>query len=240
MRLVQARIWTATEPCPYRGAYTVLLTGEAGDPASPAGTGFAHVVVNDAGLVQIAGALPDGTHTSQGARISADGEWPLYHWIYEGSGALRGWMQFVDERISSTGAALRWIKPLQPSAALHRKPFSVLIFANGSRYAPLSPVWNPIPSMQLVFGGSDLTALPAPSAVTPGADNTMTTAVGSGVRMTFSTATGLFSGRFVSPGERDVHNFRGTILQSEIRGAGFFRGRAKSGFVSFERRNAGK
>ena len=54
--------------------------------------------------------------------------------------------------------------------------------------------------------------------------------------MKISTATGLFRGTFILPGESGVRTFRGAILRPNRSGAGFFHGDAKSGGVSFERR----
>ncbi len=234
VRFVRSRVWTAAAPCPYRGAYTLLLPPDSGDAAAPRGVGFGRAVVSNTGTVEFIGNLPDGTVFSHGARISADGEWPLLGWLYRGSGALLGWMRFADDgRVSSTSPA-RWEKPALARGAVHREAFVTAIAASGARYSAQRPVFSTTGPMQIVFGGSDVPSLSAAITVGLTDKNTITAPGGSGLTMTLSTATGLFSGTFIPPGEHKAVRFLGAIVQPDLRGAGFFRGLAKSGSVLFE------
>ena len=144
-------------------------------------------------------------------------------------------MQFAaDDRIAPSGTPVHWTKPPLPSAVAHREALSVAVNLSGTRYIARSPVWTPNFAMQFILGGSDLTSLPAPYTVFLRGNNTISTPAGRGLNISFSTATGLFTGTFILPGGAAARVFRGAILQPDMRGAGFFRGRVKSGSVSFE------
>src|SRR5205085_1137515 len=76
VRLVQARVWSVSSPFPQRGAFTMLLSPNAEDATAPKGIGFGRAVVNDAGRVRFAGALPDGSVLSHGVQLSRNADWP--------------------------------------------------------------------------------------------------------------------------------------------------------------------
>ena len=232
--LVRTQTWSRAAPSPFTGTHTLLLPRDPAGTSAPDGTGFATISVTPAGIVRLAGMLADGTVFSRGTGLAADGRWPLFLSLYEGTGSVTVWMKFgEDGRLGSPEGSVRWSKPLLPHAPLHRDALYTTLLPAGARYLPLMPVWSTARSMRIAFTGSDLGALPPPAQVGLSLRNTVTAVVGSTVLMEISTPTGLFSGTFIAPDERAPRRFRGALLQPEMRGAGVFRGRGESGAVLF-------
>ena len=107
----------------YLGKYTVLIPGTEGDPAKPAGDGYAIATIVTNGTVSASGGLGDGQPLKLSATtVSAEGRWPLYSLAYISSpvgtntaktynGMLIGWVQITNNlRDSQLSGNLYWVK----------------------------------------------------------------------------------------------------------------------------------
>lgn len=232
--LVRAQTWTTEAPSPFTGTHTLLLPRDPAATTAPDGTGFATIAVSAEGTVRLAGMLADGTVFSQGAQLSADGRWPFFLRLYEGAGSVTGWLQFGEnERLGSPEGLVRWSKPALPHATLHREVLYTTLIPAGARYRPIMPVWSINRRMRIALSGGDLAFLPQEATAFLNQRNKVTTLPSSTFTMEISTPTGLFSGTFLAPNEREPRRFRGALFQPERRGAGSFRGAAESGAVTF-------
>ena len=239
LRLVRAATWTRLDPCPHRGAYTLLLQPDPDDAASPPGVGFGRVSIGATGLLVFSGMLPDRTSISQSVWLPASGEWPLCINLCAGAGGLLGWVpRDPEDRLGSPPGPLRWTKPPTGRGAAFRSGFSVETALAGGRYVPAPGIWSgggsPVET-RLTFNDSAAPALPAPVTAMLDARTRLSFPAGANVAMTITPGTGLFSGTFRLPGDRRVHVFRGAIVQGEDAGGGYFFIGNEGGTVLFER-----
>ena len=224
-----------TNASPYRGKYTLLVTGtgDASITNHPAGDGVGTAVVATNGIVSLAGTLADGTPFTQSAQVSADGLWPLYAPLYNGRGSLLGWVTFsTNPPLAPSFASPRvsWIKPAMTNG-LYPEGFETETTLWGSRYAKAAPVL-PLTHATLVFLGGNLDE-PLTNAVTLTASNTVVNGGPWPLSMTITRSNGLFAGTLSFTNENRTLTFQGAMLQRQTNGAGFFLGTNQSGRVSF-------
>jgi hypothetical protein len=96
-------------------AYTLLLQpGETNDAAVPPGYGYVLITNNTkAGLLNMAGALADGSPYSQSVPVAEDNAFPVYASLYTNGGLLLGRLSLSAEDFTNVpyGTNLTWIKP---------------------------------------------------------------------------------------------------------------------------------
>jgi uncharacterized repeat protein (TIGR02543 family) len=226
-------IYSAKNPAPAAGHYTIALPPHSGNAAAPQANGFATLNVTAAGIAQIAGMLADGTAFSQSVGVADDGTFSFFLPLYSKLGSLGGTFTF-HPNTKTLGGAVVWEKPTKPATkTVAAVPgFSEQISAIGSNYAAVSgtAVLN-FTNGKLSFDDrgsvsfSQPVTLASTNAVQPVLPNP------DDVAMKISTPNGTFTGSFTSGGVR--RSFRGAVLQTQISGAGFFLETAGSGNVSF-------
>ncbi len=135
-RLVWGKTWenTTNQSTTYSNAYTMVLPGFADTNEGPAGFSHASVLVDNMGVIKLAGLTADGQKISQKTTISKEGYWPLMVQLYADTndtnvftgkpikrkrGLLHGFMEFqtnnVDPLLSSNVnlaplGGVTWIK----------------------------------------------------------------------------------------------------------------------------------
>src|SRR5439155_17979894 len=86
------RGFDAAHPAPnnIRGRYTLVIPPDPASPKSPDGAGYGALRLSGIGNVDFPGATADGKVLDQTVPISADGDWPLFNCLYQGTGFLIG------------------------------------------------------------------------------------------------------------------------------------------------------
>jgi len=85
--------WTAKNPSPYAGRYTIIFTNGGATNLS-IGDSYGTVIVSKLGELSIAGKLADGKPFSQSVPIAPGGQWPFYAYAPSGEDFLLGWLDF--------------------------------------------------------------------------------------------------------------------------------------------------
>jgi hypothetical protein len=210
-----APVWTAKNPSPLAGDYTMVIPGTTG-----IGDSFGVVTVSQSGVLSVAGSLADGTAYSQSAPLSKSGEWPFYAYAVSGKDTIFGW---VDVGAGGPAADnVTWIKA-PDSGRYYGAGFGSVFQLIGSPYvAP--PKNSPALSrdLALTLSGGNLSQ-DMTSAVT--LQKNLSYASGA-VTLSITNSTGAFSGKF-GPGQ----TMSGVVLQNQDSARGFFLGTNESGAV---------
>jgi len=221
-------IFTAANPAPQRGSYTIAIPPAT---SGPAGYGYGTMTVSPGGVLQWSGVLADGTKVSQTSALSKDGLWPLYSSLYGGAGAAISWMQFnAALPASDLSGQFIWIKPAGLGTQSFPAGFTNAVAAVGSAYTPPSagPILN-LTNLDLIFSGG---ALPAPFTNSLRLDrlNRVSGAPAS-LKLTFTPASGLFKGSSWSAELNQTLTFQGVVYEKVPSGAGLFLTPGQSGQV---------
>ena len=217
-------------------AYNIALVpapAHAGDPALPKGAGFAAAKIKPAGAVQVVGKLADGTPFSAASLLSNEGSVPVSVSLGKGAGGLMGILTIDDSGTVGSVADnivfgdLGWHRPgavegmtLNTSGGVYSPPargFRVLELGAGVSHSAVS--------LQLSEGG--LTPSIATAITVSNANKVIAfTPDSHAFSLTFTPASGLFSGKFTaSPTPRPI-SFQGILLPSAdglpAQGYGFF------------------
>ncbi len=125
-------------PCPYEGRYSLILPQRtSGAPHLPTGEGFAAIVIGPTGKVTFSGVLGDGTPFTVASSITPAGRIPLQKRLYGNKGSLSGILQIRDmPGVSDLDGKLRWVKPANPKAKLHKDGFDTEVTSLGSIFNP--------------------------------------------------------------------------------------------------------
>jgi hypothetical protein len=234
--VVYARTNQATN---WMGKYTMVIPGST-NASEPGGNGFGEVTVNDLGAVSLSGILGDGTSVTSTSYVSSDGQWPLYVSLYGGKGSILGWLSFTNNDASSIllgslsltnnsthsiSGQISWFKTNQPTAKLYPEGFTNSTEVLGSWYTNLADLGFTNNQLSFALTNGDLSIT---NQVVLGPNNEATNA--SDDKLTFKTASGLFSGSVKNPPGTPI-TVKGIVLQDQNIGAGYFLGTANSGSV---------
>jgi T5SS/PEP-CTERM-associated repeat protein len=220
-------------PAPQAGRYTMVMEPDANSTDSPQADGVGTVRVDTSGKLRFAGVLADGTPVSQGAVLSADGEWPLYLTLYKKKGSISGEIVFRDVPESDFDGSLAWSKPPRLRDEFYPDGFFTTLSATGSTY--VAPGVG-ITALDFASGGNamlsggDLGA-PFTKAVTlaPPAQFTVIDPGAELLSLSANSVTGTLGGKFKHPVSARVTPLRGVLFQKQNFGAGFFLGIGHAG-----------
>jgi hypothetical protein len=221
-------VWTAQNPSPLAGSYTMILSPETGAVGAPGGYGYGVGAVNKLGVLSMAGSLSDGATFSASAPVSVGGQWPLYIYSASGKDSVLGWVS-VGNGLS--GANISWTKAAG-KGPLYAAGFSSILQLAGSPWqAPASKsVALSFTNPAVILSGGNL-AEASTNAVT--VQNFLTYS-GPNLTLTIRPSNGSFSGSFTSPGAGAKQTILGAVLQNDDRALGFFPGTNGSGAVLLE------
>ena len=227
-------VFSASNPAPQAGSYTLIIPGITGATDSPEGNGYGTATVDANGMVHFKGKLADGTVLMQTAALSKNGYWPVCLSLYQGKGLLIGWLQVADDGTNDLAGTLRWMKPSQPTSKLYKAGFNVNSEVIGSHYvAPLgtAKMLNITDGIVVLSGGN----LPySINPVTFGPSSKLVNDGPNALKLTFTPATGLFSGTFKRAGTTKTYAIKGAVLQRQNNGSGYAPGADQSGRVVFQ------
>jgi hypothetical protein len=227
-------VWTAANPSPQAGTYTLILPGNPDAAASPGGDGYGTVTVDELGNLRAVGTLADGAAFSQSIPVSTEGQWPLYFLPSGVSQPVLGWVSFDTNGVGGTPAgfsgAVTWIK-LAGAGPLYTNGFTNASLLLGSLYSAIYQRTNGLglfePSITLT-GGNLAGTVSEPVNLNgtqsyQSADRSLT--------LTINPATGEFTGQYVAPGTTKRIPLAGAVLQNAGTARGFFPGTNESGAV---------
>lgn len=240
-------------PAPQAGYYTAILPGDASQPETPQGSGFATLRVRNSGAVSVVGKVPDGKAFTASGTLDGDNRLSLYAPIVyaKAKGSIGGVISLTPDSYTSPAlchGAITWHKPAQPGSSLYPAEFTVHSTLDGAPYTPGytdrtdGSEW-PVFNVELdtygvivaVLSGGELSAsinlpltLSMPSKIAVGPPNA------TGLKLTLANATGLITGSFVAPGETKARKIFGIAQQNLAVGAGFFTGTTTTGKVELK------
>ena len=226
----RAGVHPQASPAPQAGRYTLLLPGVPGSLVLPEGNSYGTVKVSPAGVASFAGTLADGTKITQGCALSEAGLWPVYFPLNAGKGLLVSWQAFRAQAGSDFDGWTAWIKPTNSAARFYPAGFEFQRPMSGQAYLPpaaTNTLLNFASYIHLPFGGGNLPGS-FDDAITLGPGNTITNLSANKLSLTFSRATGLFTGKVTDPVVNKTWVFGGVILQKDNAGYGFLTGTNKS------------
>jgi hypothetical protein len=223
-----APAWTAQNPSPLAGSYTLVLPWEPGIVDTAGGDSYGVGTVNKQGVLSMAGALADGATFSVAAPVSQGGQWPFYVYAASGKDSVLGW---VSVNNGLMGANVSWSKAAG-KAPLYAAGFSNVLQLVGSPWqAPAKQsaaltLTNPA----VILSGGNLTE----AQTNPVTLQNFLTYAGTNLTLSIHPANGSFSGWFTSPGAAGRQTISGVVLQNDGRARGLFHGTNESGAVLLE------
>jgi hypothetical protein len=228
-------LFNATNPAPQTGKYTMILLGSPGAALAPEGDSYGTASVDLKGVVILKGSLADKSSIAGKVPLSKNGHWPLYVSLYGGKGALLGWATFADGPTTDFDGVMSWIKPVLSTTKYYPDGFTSEAALLGSRYAP------PVGATNRVLGQTNTVVLLTggnlshsfTNEVVLGMSSKVTNVSSNTLAISFTLASGLFSGNFTPAGETMAVSFRGAVLQKANYGSGYFLGTNQSGWAGF-------
>lgn len=212
--IVRRTTWTTSNPMPagYAGAYTAAISPEAaGQDEVPQGSGFATLTVKSTGAATWAGKTADGAAITFNTTVGPEGEVPMHTMQYKNTGSIQGLITIdgtTGDLNEETDITFDWHKVPQTAATVDRIYKTGFFKAGqnlvGGKFAPANHVFSFLDltpgstaanaQAGFSYGGlsapfSQLFDVKAPSTVTFPSN-------ASGVKITFTPATGLFTGSF--------------------------------------------
>jgi len=226
-------VFSPTNPAPQVGSYTMLIPGESGSAAIPAGHGYAKVDVSTSGKVTLSGYLADGTPITQTAALSEYGTWPLYVSLYGLQGSIAGWLNFVtNQPCTDIAGAVTWSKLPQPSSYDYAAGFLMSSEIVGSKYVPPTKGCR---ALRVASGQAAFNAAAPQKAFINRfevcTNNLFSNQSSNWMSIRLNPSSGSFDGRVLHPATRQPLDFRGVLLQKQNIGGGFFINQHQSGSV---------
>ena len=221
-----------TSIAPQAGKYTLIIPGDYTSTTEVAGCSYGTLTVSKAGAVSCQLFLADGTKLTPSGSVSKYGQWPLYASLSGGEGSILSWVTFTNAPTDDLTGALVWTKPGVENSRYYPNGFTLTTSVSGSRYiqpAKGANVLN-LTDGYVALEGGDL-AQNMSDQITLGANNRATDLSGNKLTLTFTTSTGLFTGRVTDPATGKPVSFNGVVLQRSNVGYGYFLGKDQSGQV---------
>jgi len=226
-----------------QGRYTALLSSTDTSAAVPQGAGYAILTISKTGGVVMAGKLADGESFSSSSKIEATGtsgspfsiNKPLSYPKGK-KGSLVGTLSILTVTGSTElSGTLAWEKPQETTGA-YPGAFSTNLDVTGSQYA-FTKGGSVLPAFEsgtLAISDTNVVILSGSAHFTGGDTLTLYTPTDQ-LKMTITSATGVFKGTFSYPiaGKPSKRTeFSGVMLQNQDAAGGFFLGPNGSGTVS--------
>jgi hypothetical protein len=228
----QRAVYTASNPTPQAGAYTLQLVGLS-SPKAPNGHGFGNVTITPDGSIKLIANLADDYVISQKAAVANSGVWPLYVPAYGGKGSVLGWLSFTNDGSSVCAGTLRWVKSAAPRTKNYKNGFATRIPVLGSTFkAPKAGLGIGLNNSSVVLDAAKIYT-PLNAQVVSTNNNTIVfaqnttakalvknTAAKGSVRI--DSLHGRFTGTFLNPVTKKLASVKGIVLQNQSYAAGYF------------------
>jgi len=230
--LANRAVFSRTAPPPQAGQkYTIAIPG--GDSTNaPGGFGTAAITIDLSGNISLNGALGDGTRITQKAFIAKNGQWPFFAAPYSKHGLIFGWLTF-DMNNASNGPTgnLTWMKSAVATSKFYPLGFDFedsLETASSLYVLPTgAPIFTWTSGIAVLQGAGLSQSVTNPFTI--GANNKVTGS--NGMKLTFTPASGTFTGSVVDPDTGKPLTISGIALQSDDAGFGKFTTTNQTGSV---------
>ena len=217
------------------GKYTALFTPTQNLASIPQGDGYATISIASTGAVTLAGKLANNVAISQSSTLVGTGSWPLFVALNANMGYIAGLVSFDSiPGVSDFAGSVAWEKPMN-TGTFHPAAFATQLSLIGSRYdVPVAGqralnFLGTVPNAAFLASGGNL-ALPVGRSITLNTANTFITPVDVvALKLTLTTATGLFTGSFKDGAATRL--LGGVLFQEGDYGGGFFVGSTLSGLL---------
>jgi len=217
--------YSAKNPYPNHGKYTLLFGGTNDGSSGPGGDGYATVTINDAGLVSVTGVLSDNTSVAPSpASISQFGQWPLYIPVYGKLGSLVGWIDFPFSTSNSFAGPAAWFRT-GPKGKLYPKGFTNFLsiagstFTNGNKETPVLQ----LTTLSVLLDGGGLAGVLSNDVTLYNDTKFITNGPGiPRLKLSVNPSTGVLSGSFEDMVTGRTASIKGVVFQQQTNAAGFF------------------
>ncbi|PWU19347.1 MAG: hypothetical protein C5B50_06760 [Verrucomicrobia bacterium] len=216
---------------PQQGQFILTCPGSPDPASAPGGSSYATVNVNSKGQIKMGAALADGGKASQSATLAKSGRWPLYVPTYGGQGMLLGWINFSDG--GGLSGTMTWVRPNIFAARYYASGFSMQSDASGGPYQRPGrgqTVLNMSGAQVTLSGGSLSDTVMIDGQLE--SNNRIVDSSNNKTVLSFSSSTGIFSGKAVDPATSQPVSFSGIADQSSNTGVGYFLFQGESGQVT--------
>ena len=226
--------WTAANPAPQAGSYTLVLPGNANAAAGPGGDSYGTATVDASGNLTAIVTLADNVTYSQSVPVSQGGQWPLYITPSGVAQPLLGWVAFDTNGTGGKpigfGGTVTWIRAAGPGT-YYTNGFTNSSVLLGSVYSAAYQKTNGLAlnNPTLTLSGGNLPASVTDNVTVSGLETYQ--APGKNPTLTINAATGLFTGQYVEPVTGRKVTLAGAVLQSNRVAGGFFLGTNQTGAV---------
>jgi len=217
----------------FQGQYTLAIPGQAESTSSPGGDGFGTVSIDSRGNLKLSESLADGTSIRQRVHVSKDGVWPLFVSFSGGKGSVLGWVIFGDDGNNDLAGLVVWFKTPNARSKYYADGFETESLVIGSRYlAPSNGerVLN-FTDGQLILSRAGVSNI---NSFTLQSNNKILATDPKRVKLSVKTSKGLFKGSVVVEGQRKRLAIKGSVLQRQNLGTGYFLTPDQSGQVTLE------
>ena len=228
-------------PAGTAGAFTFIIEPDASGAGLPEGNGYGTVTISKTGGVKLVGILGDGAKFTTGTMLATNRSWVIFATPYKAGGVAAGEVALDGgPLIAPLSSVITWRKTADPKSKVFLSGFETTATLKGYRYVKPAKGQTVIPagatsaSLDATYSGSDLAALPADFTATLDSANKFT-GLPVGVKLTVSTATGIFVGSFPDAAGGKAHTIGGALLQgTQNRGAGLFLGTTETGLFELK------
>ncbi|MGO8700860.1 MAG: S8 family serine peptidase [Limisphaerales bacterium] len=223
-------IYSASNPCPERGKYTLLFGNTNHGAVSPGGDGYGTISVGIGGLVSLQGLLSDNTGIAGApAGVSASGQWPLYFPLYGKLGSLVGWIHFSPTPSNSFAGTASWYRTGSSTTFTNSLFVAGSTFTNGTSKTPVLGKTN----FSAALSGGDLTTVLANAVTLENSGKLKLAGTGvSGLALSINPSTGVVTGSFKDPATGRTAAIKGVVFQQQTNAGGFFIGTGATGNFS--------
>ena len=231
----RAATGSSTNPVPFAGRYTLALGGGEDASVSPGGHGSGTLIVDAAGKASLTATLGDGTAITRAAAMSAQGFWPFYVPLYSEKGSAAAWVTFADRTTDDFSGEVDWSCPPVSSRKRYPAGFAVRTTLVGSRYVKPSTITSRILNLDYsvadLAGGNLLAPFHNNLYLSP--TNKVLNLSSNRFSLSFTLASGTFTGATTEPGTGRSVSFKGAVLQKGNAGVGHFLGTNQTGRIEF-------
>ena len=218
---------------PLAGKYTFGWDAAENTTGAPNGLSVGSIAVSSRGQATILTCFADGATATQSVPMPTNGPIPFYVDLYKGKGSALGWL-YLSRSAPPGGAvfgSLNWYRPASKPPGLFTNGFEFLAaISHGSIY--VAPTNNRVLNFRNgLLRITDEVSMSFTNPLVFGSGGNVTNRATNAMKMSVTTANGLFAGTTTEPGTGRKLQFKGAAFQDVYEGRGWWLGTNGSGPV---------